>query len=155
MGFGDCLPDASGVVTTAVLTASILQTRHQLQFWKNTETLSQHTMEVTRESARAEYNMGLASEQKGDIHQALIHYNNAMTMQPTVNEAYWAMGRLFSQQGNWAVTEKIYSLLLRIERDDFTAHLGLANTLPHLGRTDEAVAQLKAAMRTCPTHQAA
>jgi Flp pilus assembly protein TadD len=138
------------IVTTAVLAASILQTRHQLQFWKNTETLSQHTMEATGESAQAEYKMGLALEQKGDIRQAIVHYNNAMTMQPTVDEAYWAMGRLFSQQGNWTVTEKIYSLMLRIERDDFTSHLGLAAALPHLGRTDEAVTQLKAALRTCP-----
>ncbi len=30
------------ILTTAVLAASIVQTRHQLQFWKNSETLSQH-----------------------------------------------------------------------------------------------------------------
>jgi hypothetical protein len=134
------------VVTTAVLAASILQTRHQLQFWKNTESLSHHIMEVTGESAQAEYRTGLRLEQKGDFRQAIIHYNNAMTMQPTVKEAYLAMGRLLDQQGKWTGAAKAYFLLLSMDQDDFTSHLGLATTLPHLGRTDEAVTQLKAAL---------
>jgi tetratricopeptide (TPR) repeat protein len=107
-------------------------------------------MEVTGESAQAEYRTGLRLEQKGDFRQAIIHYNNAMTMQPTVKEAYLAMGRLLDQQGKWTGAAKAYFLLLSMDQDDFTSHLGLATTLPHLGRTDEAVTQLKAALRTCP-----
>jgi len=140
-------------LTTVILAGCILQTRYQLQFWKDTESLSRHTVEVTGENPRAEYKMGLALEQKGDIHQAMLHYHNAMIMQPTVKEAFWAMGRLLAQEGKeekWIDMEKTYSLLLKIELDDFTSHLGLATTLPHLGRTDEAVTQLKAALRTCP-----
>ncbi len=80
----------------------------------------------------------------------MIHYRNAVTSQPTVKEAFWAMGRLFAQQGKWTEAEKTYSVMLVIEPDDFTSHLGLATTLPHLGRMDEAVIQLRAARQTCP-----
>ena len=138
------------ILTTAILAASIRQTRHQVQFWKDTESLSRHMMEVTGENPRAEYIFGLDLEHKGDIQQAMVHYRNAMTSQPRVIEAFYAMGRLLGQQGKWTEAEQIYSTLLANNPDDFAAHLGLATTLPHLGRNTEAETHLKAALQTCP-----
>jgi Tfp pilus assembly protein PilF len=137
-------------LTALILAGCILQTRHQLAFWKNTEILSQHTIDVTGESPRAEYILGLGLEHKGDIAGAMVHYRNAVTSQPRVTEAFYALGRLFGQQGRWAEAEKTYATRLTDDPNDFTCHLGLATALPHLGRSDEAAAQLKAAMQTCP-----
>jgi tetratricopeptide (TPR) repeat protein len=137
-------------LTAAILIGCLVQTRHQLQFWKNTETLSRHTIEVTGENPRAEYILGLGLERQGDIDGAMIHYRNAVTSQPRITEAFYALGRLFAQQGRWAEAEKTYSTMLTDDPNDFTCHLGLANVLPHLGRLPEAVTQLKAAMQTCP-----
>jgi protein O-mannosyl-transferase len=138
------------ILTAAVLSVSIVQTRHQLQFWKNTETLSRHTIEVTGENTRAEYILALGLEHKGDIPAAMIHYRNAMTSQPAVKEAFYAMGRLFGQQGKWTLAELAYSKMLENNPDDFTAHLGLVTVLPHLGRSAEAETHLKAALQACP-----
>jgi protein O-mannosyl-transferase len=138
------------ILTAAALSASIVQTRHQLQFWRNTETLSRHTIEVTGENTRAEYILALGLEHKGDIPAAMIHYRNAMTSQPAVKEAFYAMGRLFGQQGKWTLAELAYSKMLENNPDDFTAHLGLATVLPHLGRDAEAETHLKAALQACP-----
>ena len=137
-------------VTLSALAGCLLQTRHQLQFWKNTETLSQHTIDVTGENPRTEYILGLGLEQKGDIRGALIHYRNALTSQTSVLGAYYSMGRLLSQLGQWADAARIYSTLLGSNPEDFTCHLGLATTLPHLGRTAEAVTHLKTALQNCP-----
>ena len=138
------------VPTAVVLAASIFQTRHQLQFWKNTETLTKHTIEVTGENPRAEYIAGLGLEHAGRIAEAMVHYRNAMTSQPTVKEAYYAMGRLLGQQGNWTLAEQAYLLMLQNNPNDFNAHLGLVNVLPHLGRPAEAETHLKAAVQNCP-----
>ena len=137
-------------LTLAILAGCFLQTRHQLQFWKNTETLSQHTIDVTGENPRAEYLLGLGLEHKGDIDGAMVHFRNAMTSQPTVTEAFYAMGRLLGQQGRWAEAERTYSAMLANNPEDFTCHLGLVSVLPHLGRTAEAVSHLKTAMQNCP-----
>ena len=137
-------------LTAVILAGCILQTHHQLQFWKNTQTLSQHTIDVTGENPRAEYILGLGLEHKGDLEGAMVHYRNAVSSQPRVTEAFYALGRLLGQQGKWTEAEQTYSILLANDPDDFTCHLGLATTLPHLGKTAEAVTQLKAALQTCP-----
>jgi Flp pilus assembly protein TadD len=138
------------ILAAVILAGCILQTRHQLQFWENTEILSRRTIEVTGENPRAEYILGLGLEQKGDLREALIHYRNAATSLTTVAEAYQATGRLLGRLGKWTDAEKIYSVLLGINPDDFTCHLGLATVLPHLGRNAEAATHLKAARQTCP-----
>jgi len=138
------------ILTVAVLAGCLFQTRVQLQFWKNTEALSRHTIEVTGENPRSEYILGLGLEQKGDIRGALIHYRNALTSQNPAIGAYYSMGRLLSQLGRWEDAAKIYSALLVTQPDDFTCHLGLAAALPHLGQMSEAVNQLQIAEQVCP-----
>jgi len=149
---------AKGLLTglvTVILAASLCQTRQQLSFWKNTEALCRHTIEVTGENPRAEYIYGLGLEKQGDLQGAMRHYRNAISSQPRasqprVKEAFYAMGRLFSQQGQWTMAEKTYATMLGDNPKDFEAHLGLAIALPHLDRTAEAVAHLKAAVQNCP-----
>ncbi|HEY5041456.1 MAG TPA: tetratricopeptide repeat protein, partial [Verrucomicrobiae bacterium] len=138
------------LLTTAILAASLAQTRHQLQFWKNTDALTKHTIEVTGENPRAEYIAGLGLEHEGRIAEAMVHYRNAMTSQPMVKEAYYAMGRLLGQQGKWTMAEQAYALMLENNPNDFNAHLGLVNILPHLGRMAEAETHLKATVQNCP-----
>ena len=138
------------VLTTAVLAASILQTRHQLMFWRNTEVLFRHTIEVTGENPHAEFYLGMGLEREGRIQEALVHYRNAATSQPRVAEAFVALARLYGQQGNWSGAARIYSLMLSYNPKDFTAHLGLAVALPHLGKAQEAASHLQSAMEFCP-----
>jgi protein O-mannosyl-transferase len=137
-------------LTAAILAGCLLQTRYQLQFWKDNETMARRTIEVTGENPRVEYLLGLGLEQKGDIRGAMSHYRNAAAALLTVTEAYQAIGRLLSQQGEWAKAERIYAILLAAKPEDFTCRLGLATVLPHLGRMEESVAQLKIARQNCP-----
>jgi tetratricopeptide (TPR) repeat protein len=137
-------------LATMILAACVIQTRHQLQFWKNTVSLFSHTVDVTGQNARAEYILALGLEHEGDIGQAMIHYRIAMASQPTVKEAFYDMGRLLEQQGKWKEAEKIYSAMLASEPDDFYSHLGLVSVLSRAGRKEEAIVHLKAAMQTCP-----
>jgi len=133
-----------------VLIALAVTTRHQLCFWKNTDSLCRHTIEVTGENPRAEYVLALGLEHQGNIPQAMVHYRNAMTSQPAVKEAFYAMGRLFGQQGQWDQAEQTYLAMLGNNPNNFESHLGLVAALSHLGRNSEAEVHLKAALETCP-----
>jgi tetratricopeptide (TPR) repeat protein len=139
-----------GGLAILTLAACLIQTRHQLQFWKDTDTLFTHTIEVTGENPRAEYVLGLGLEQQGRLEEAMVHYRNAVSSQPRVRDAFIALGRLLGQQGRWAEAEQVYATMLVENPKDFYGHLGLATTLPHLGRTAEAEPHLKRALQTCP-----
>jgi tetratricopeptide (TPR) repeat protein len=138
------------VVAIVILAASVYQTRYQLQFWKNAQTIFKHTIEVTGENPRAEYILGLSLENKGQTAEAMVHYRNAITSQPRVKEAFYAMGRLLGRQGNWLEAAQTYGIISENEPNDFNANLGLATVLPNLNRLDEARAHLQTAIQTCP-----
>ena len=138
------------LLTTAavvVLAANILVTRHQLQHWKNTVSLFRHTVAVTGENTMAEYILGLGLEQEGHISEAMVHYRIAMTLSPTIKEAFYRMGVRLVQMGKWAEAKQVYSALLTYLPDDMTGHLGLAVTLSHLGRKTEAIGHLRAVLQ--------
>ena len=137
-------------LTTMILAAGILQTRHQLQFWNNTVSLFDHTVEVTGENSRSEFNLGFGLEIEGDISRAMVHYRNAMKSEPPIVDAFLGMGRLLSVHGKLKEAQEAYNALLAVEPDNFSAHLCLASILSHLGQKDEAVAHLKAALKTRP-----
>jgi cytochrome c-type biogenesis protein CcmH/NrfG len=144
---------ARGLLATGAimaLTTSVLLTRHQIQYWKNTVSLFQHTVEVTGENAMAEYILGLGLEHEGRISQAMIHYRIATSSSPTVKDAYYCLGRLLRQQEQWTEAEHTYSALLTMLPDDLTGHLGLADTLLHLGRKTEAIEHLDKALQQDP-----
>ena len=80
----------------------------------------------------------------------MAHYRKAVSAQPMVKEAFQALGRILSQRGEWAKAEATYTAMLAYNPDDFTAQLGLATTLPHLGRKAEALTHLQIAIQNCP-----
>jgi tetratricopeptide (TPR) repeat protein len=138
------------LLTTLILAACLGRTHFQLQFWKNSDRLFQHTIEVTGENPRAEYILGLGLEHEGKVEEAMMHYRNAITSQPRVKDAFAAMGRVFAQRGQWAEATATYFTMLDDDPNDFAAHLGLASALPHVGRAAEAIGQLQAAIQHCP-----
>ena len=139
------------IIATSGLAASLWQTRHQLAFWKNSDTLFQHAIDVTGENPRAEYLLGLSLEHQGRNAEAMAHYRNAISSQPRVKEAFCALGRLFGQQGEWTRATAAYLKLLEDNPEDFNAHLGLVVALPHLGQTAEAAMHLSRAIELCPS----
>jgi hypothetical protein len=137
-------------VAAVSLTACFWQTRQQISYWKNSDTLFRHCIEVTGENPRAEYLLGLAEENQGNIQAAMVHYRNAVSAMPRVKEAFAALGRLFGQAGRWTESAGAYAMLLGDSPDNFEGHLGMAMALVHLNREDEAEPHLKEALRLCP-----
>jgi tetratricopeptide (TPR) repeat protein len=105
---------------------------------------------VTGENTMAEYILGLGLEHEGRISEAMVHYRIAMTSNPTIKEAFYRMGVRLVQMEKWAEAEQVYSTLLTYLPDDMTGHLGLAVTLPHLGRKTEAIEHLRAVLQQDP-----
>ncbi|HSY74127.1 MAG TPA: tetratricopeptide repeat protein [Dongiaceae bacterium] len=138
------------ILSAATLIALAISTRLQIQFWQNSTRLFAHAIAVTGKNASAESGLGIALEHEAQTNEAMIHYQIAIAENPADKQTYYNLGNLLVAQGRWTEAEELYSNILGITPDDFTAHMVLAAILPHLNRPEEAVAHLETALQINP-----
>jgi len=135
-------------VTAIVLYLAL--TRQQLAFWKDSETLFRHTLEVTENNYIARNCLGVALLDKGQVDDAIRQYHEAIRLTPNDYLAYDNLGVALLRKGQ--VDEAIRQLkeALRLEPDDADAHYHLGNALAKKGQIDQAISQYKEALRLKP-----
>ena len=138
--------------TVVLLAACALAARRQVQFWKNTVTLCEHTIAVTTDNPSAQFCLGVGLEQEGRLSEAMVHYRIQAVLSPLDYRVHYSLARVLAKQGQWQEAIKEYddAAAMGANPDDYIAHLNLADALSHLGRTQEAVAQLDEALRIEP-----
>jgi hypothetical protein len=108
------------------ITACILMTRTQVQYWRNSEVLWKHTLQVTSENAMAHFNLAVALGADGKLGEEMMsHFSEAVRIDP----------------------------LLRIKPQYILAQYNWANVLidsDHPGRLDEAASRLADALHGMP-----
>lgn len=78
--------------------------------------------------------------------------SRAVAIDPDLGEAETALGWIaFYGDWNWAESEKHFTRALRINPNDFSAHVGFAHLLSNTGRFQEALHQIEEAIALEPT----
>ena len=134
-------------ITAFALLASVITTRKQLQFWRDTENLFSHTVAVTGDNYLAQLAWGNGLEHAGRASEAMVQYRVAIQIYPTDVQGYRALGQLLVKQQYWPEAAETLAKGLEISPDDAASHASLADALQHLGRKTEAVQHLEAALR--------
>ncbi len=139
-----------GGCSTVILTALICCARTQASYWRNSETLWIHALACTSDNVIAYNNLGNALFQKGNVDEALVHYQKALEINPDYAEAHVNLGNALLQKGN--VDEAIvhYQKALQIEPDYAKAHVNLGSVLFQKGDVDEAIAHFQKALQINP-----
>ncbi len=83
----------------------------QTGFWKNSMTLHEHDLKVTRKNFMAHTNLGLYYEQKGDFENAALHYGKSLEIRPRNPGVLNNLGNALVQMGKLEEAEKIYSMI--------------------------------------------
>ena len=137
------LPIAAGL---AILACGIAA-RRQVQFWKDSITLWEHTLQVTTDNPLAHYNLGVVLSGQGRAQEAILHYLEAVRIKPDYADAHDNLGLDLANQGNPA--QGISHLLeaVRIKPDFALAHYNLGVVLESQGRVGEAIAHYSEAAR--------
>ena len=136
------LPAAAAVA----LAAASVVTYVQAGYWKDTITLFNHTLAVTRDNPVAHNVLGnyLAKQQKFD--EAIAHLREAMRIIPD-EETATHLGLALAIQGKFAEAEALYREALRLNPGYVEAHVNLAETLHRKGRGGEALVHYAEAVR--------
>jgi tetratricopeptide (TPR) repeat protein len=132
---------AIGIVLTLTFVA-----RTQASYWQNSETLWRRTLACTSRNSGAEQNLGQAIHEKGNVEEAMVHFQNALRIDPSQASVHSALGVALLEIGRADQSLTSLRRALEIDPNDADAHYNFGNTLLQLGRAREAVAQYRRAL---------
>ncbi len=140
----------TGVAAAAVLVACAVLSRAQVGYWKDSETLFRHALDVTRDNWLAHNHLGTTLERAGKVEEAIAHFEQAVRINPDYAEAHNNLGVALTDQGK--VTEAIahYQQALRLRPDYAEAYNNLGNALAQVGKLSDAIGQYEQALRIKP-----
>ena len=148
-------PWRSGLFSGLVLFSGLgcgLLTFRQAQFWRNSEILFQHCVEVTDKNYLAYNNLGYYLSGKGKIEEAMENYQKALKLNPAYEDALNNMGYALAGLKRHSEAVPYYEAALRIRPKHAEVHNNLGNALSELGKIDEAIAHYRVALEQNPEH---
>ena len=122
----------------------------QTKFWKNSGTLWTHTLAVTSNNYAAHHGLGLYLAERGQIDEAISHYEAALKILSSAEEARYNvsramvhndLGKALLPKGQLDEAVAHYEKAITLRPDYAEAHFNLGRALLQQGRTDEAIAE--------------
>ncbi len=139
-----------GGSSAIILMALIFCARTQTSYWRNSESLWTHTLACTSDNFIGYNNLGLALLQKGNVVDAIAHFQKALEINPNDVEANINLGSALLQKGNVDEAIAHYQKTLQINPNNVEAHNNLGNALLQKGNVDEAIAHYQRALQIKP-----
>jgi len=101
-------------------------------------------------SAFVQMNLGDALARKGRSDDAMVHYGEAMKLQPDYADAYYNRGTVLFAEGHVDEAIADWTKALEMHPYDADAHTSLGNALLQKGSPQEAIAQYLTALALAP-----
>jgi len=144
--------EALAVVALLLLLCCGLLTMRQAAFWRDTESLFLHAVEVEPRNYLAYNNLGYYYVNHGKPAQALDNYRKSLEINPDYEDALNNMGHALAQQQRNAEAIPYYERALRVRPLHVEVNNNYGNALSELGRIDEAIAHYRIALEQKPDH---
>ena len=147
-GVAELIPDrpwrvdalAAGGIT--VLVVCSLLTVRQVQIWRDSETLFQQAVRVTKDNYLAYNNLGYYLSGLGRTAEAIENYRMSLKINPAYEDALNNLGYALAGQKKYLEAIPLYEAALRIKPKHTEVHNNLGNALSETGRIDEAIADI-------------
>jgi protein O-mannosyl-transferase len=141
---------ALSVAGSAAVVLCLALTRHQIGYWKDSETLFRHALNVTERNWFVHNHLGAAYYKKGQMDEAIRQYQEALRWKPAYAEAHNNLGMAFSGKGQLDEAVRQLEEALRAERNYAEAHNNLGLVFLQQSRAENAIGQFKEAIRLKP-----
>jgi len=115
------------------------------------EALSRHDVERDPKDFAAQYNLAAMLQARGEVGEALEHYQAAVHVRPQDAIANNSLGGALLAAGNVQDAISPLKIAVAVQPDYFSAHYNLGNALASLGRFPESIEEFKAAVRLNPS----
>ncbi len=149
-------------VAVLVLCACAVQTRDQLRYWQNSETLLRHALAVTKDNYLAYNQLGTYLTDHGRKDEAMENYRKALQSNPKRPDILCNMGTILADEKRYDEAIADYEAALRINPNLTEARINLGITLADMakaevvqGKTDEAIQHFRLLLQWEPNHASA
>jgi protein O-mannosyl-transferase len=134
----------------AIIVACITASGFQLIHWRNSGTLFDHALKVTKDNWLAHNNLGTALAEKGKLDDAGENFRAALRIKPNYDDARNNLARFLGIQGNWAEAQQSLEELVRRSPRDARGHRNLGHVLLTKGNVADGIAQYALARQLQP-----
>ncbi len=141
---------ALSVAGSVAIVLCLALTRQQLGYWKDSETLFRHALEVTENNYLAHDNLGAALDKEGQTDEAIRQYQEALRLKPDFTDAHNNLGAALAKKGRTDEAIRQFQEVIRLKPDQAVPHHNLGNAALEKGQTDEAIRQFQEAIRLRP-----
>ena len=138
------------LVESIVLAALLALTERQLTYWRNTETLFQHTLAVTKNNGAAHYTLACTYRQQGRFDDALKEYQATLRLSPHVPLLRESIGEMLDKSGQPAAALAEFQIALRQKPEaaaEAVIHNASGDVLMRQGQVAEARAEFIQALQ--------
>jgi protein O-mannosyl-transferase len=147
-------------VAVAIAIASLgVRAFFQASYWKNSETLWNHTLAVTGENDVAHNNLAFLFLRRGELDKAISHLQAALNIRSRNTETHYSLGAALIQSnlGNALARKQLWDEAIDhlqeavgLRPDYADAYFNLGSVLFQQGRIDQAIAQWQKALAIRP-----
>jgi tetratricopeptide (TPR) repeat protein len=94
----------------------------QTSYWKNSETIWNHSLALTSNNHIAENNLGNDLMKKGRLDEAIVHFRKALEIYANYPEAHNNLGYALASKGSWSEAIPAYRAAMRVRPNYPKAH---------------------------------
>src|SRR5438132_5690826 len=147
---GRVAPSLSAAIAGVVLLVLATLTNAQVQRWRDSFTLFEHTLAVTPPNIQIERNLGLALGGSGRYDQAAAHFGKTLQIDPNFYDGLVGMGVTREFQGRLPEAIDYFQAAIRSHPDAPTAHVQLGRALWKQNRDQAALEEIRRASQLAP-----
>ena len=139
-------------MTCAALAGCIALTTSQLKYWRSSDKLFEHAIEVTSNNHIAHNYLGLFLARQGRLNEAVPHFSSAISIKKDYAEAYNNLGKAFLLQSRLNEAFTNFSIAVQLSPNNSEDQYNLGMALLGLGRPEDAASHLMEAVRIKPDY---
>ena len=135
---------------SAVIVVLSALTYSRNNVWRSDIALWQDCVGKSSQKYRPHYNLAFALSNRGQIEEAIEHYQQTLRIEPNYIKAHYNLANTLRKQGRAEEAIEHYLQALQINPDFVDARVNLGNALYYQGRIDEAAAHFSKALLIKP-----
>jgi Tfp pilus assembly protein PilF len=144
-----------GPAAALALGACAILTIRQVAYWRTSETLFLHAIEVTDNNYLAYNNLGFDLSNRGEHERAMVYFRKSLEINSNYDEAHNNLGYALAALGRYKEATNEYIKALSLNPHLTEAHNNLGIALGDLGLSDAGMHEYQVALEENPRHASA